>query len=743
MPTPNNKLRAQTRRPKSSWWALALILLFPLPTSAQEEVDELLSMTLEQLMDATVITPSRVPESIFHAPGQVIVITRNDIRTRGYRSLDDLLRDLPSTDIQRYSGQIINRIQLRGITGQNANDQFLVLLNGHRINEPTNSTINISENFPIYMAHQVEIVYGPYSSLYGSDALSGAINIITQSATQSISASAESGSHGYRRGETLLSGTNNQFHWQVGGHYTESDNRSRVQQFPQAFQLTDLQTFSGAVAVPAQQREPYRFPLESWGIFGHAQLHNSSAGLWHSSIRAPSWAGDAPHRVNYNANAFRDQNVTTVWFDQDWTATDNLDIRFATDYSRGILQPESLFNNIFTEYKNGHVYQLSERHHAEARAIYTKNGWRWISGGMWQRFHAISAHADLSIPFDPDKPISEQGAYYLGTNNTLKAKVFDANYFNYGFFSELVRQWTDRFRISAGIRYEDHSLSERSLAPRVSLNYRPTNRSLVKLLYGQAFKSPSPHTIYEHFGAFSGQQNDQGLWTSFFFRVRNPDLRPEESQTLEMTFVHFPAQTFSWTASGYFNHIKKAISTGPTPTTASDFIPGGIIFDTDTNLNLGSLKTWGLSLGAKWQHKTSPHSQLTLWGYYDWLDGEEDHPLDNAVIDIPYTSKHKLKAGIEWTRSGFSIASRFYWIQDANTPESDPTDTNFGAKISGYQLFNANISWTPPRSPATFYIRADNLLNKKYVNVGGGGSSTFFESPQDGRWIQLGIQISK
>ena len=67
---------------------------------------------------------------------------------RGYRSLNDVLRDLPSVDIQRYSGPV-NRIQLRGITGQKSNDQFLVLLNGHRINEPTNSSITIADNFPI------------------------------------------------------------------------------------------------------------------------------------------------------------------------------------------------------------------------------------------------------------------------------------------------------------------------------------------------------------------------------------------------------------------------------------------------------------------------------------------------------------------------------------------------------------------------------------------------------------------
>lgn len=693
-------------------------------------------------MARAVFTPSRVPEAISDTPGQVIVVTRRQIEERGYRSLNDVLRDLPSVDIQRYSGPV-NRIQLRGITGQKSNDQFLVLLNGHRINEPTNSSITIADNFPIHAAHQIEVVYGPYSSLYGSDAIAGVINIITRAAdTQTIRAQGETGGHGYRRSAAYGSGTVNDFEWHVAGHYTESDNQSRVDLFPDVFELNDLVTFAGQVSVPANQRRAYRFPVESWGVYAEGAHAGGSVGIWHSKIKAPSWGSDRPDRVNYNADAVRDQRLTTGWIDQTWKPVDRWTFEFGADYSRGELAPKSLFNNIFTEYQNGYIYLLGERTQFEARSIFEHEDLRWISGISFGRFHAISSEADLSVPYNPDKPITEQDAYYLGTENTLKAKIFDVRYNNVGGFTEVVRQWNDRVRSTAGVRFDDHGLSETSFAPRLSLNVQLSERTQLKGLFGAAFKSPSPHTIYQHFGAFTGQKNDDGLWTSFFFRVPNTDLRPEESRTFESVFFHFPSDTWSWSLAGYYNVVKDAVESGPTETTESDFIPGGVIFDTDTNQNLGELKAWGINLGAQGHLRDFLGGRLSVWGHYDWLDGELTDPLENTVIGVPFASNHKLRAGAEWTWKGLTLSPRFYWFGSGIGPVTDPESDNFGVKVPSYRLINLFASYKTRHLPAAVFLRIENLLDTRYNNIGGGGSSTFLASPQDGRWIQFGLRIS-
>ncbi|WP_165760260.1 TonB-dependent receptor plug domain-containing protein, partial [Niastella populi] len=56
---------------------------------------------------------------------------------------------------------------IRGIRRQ---DRFVILMDGIRISSPTNEALPLLENFPIYLAKQIEVVYGPGSALYGADA---------------------------------------------------------------------------------------------------------------------------------------------------------------------------------------------------------------------------------------------------------------------------------------------------------------------------------------------------------------------------------------------------------------------------------------------------------------------------------------------------------------------------------------------------------------------------------------------
>jgi outer membrane receptor for ferrienterochelin and colicins len=476
-------------------------------------------------------------------------------------------------------------------------------------------------------------------------------------------------------------------------------------------------------------------------VFAEGSYKTGTVGLWHSKIKAPTWGSDRPDRVNYNASAVRDQRVTTVWIDQEWNPAERWTFKFGTNYARGELAPKSLFNNIFTEYQNGYIYLLGERTQLEARSIFETDGLRWISGISFGSFHAISSEADLSVPYDPDRPITEQEAFYLGTENTLKAKIFDSRYNNVGAFTEVVRQWNDRVRSAAGLRVDDHGLSETSFAPRVSLNLKLSDRAQLKGLFGASYKSPSPHTIYQHFGAFTGSRNDDGLYTSFFFRVPNTDLKPEESRTFEATFFHFPSETWSWSAASYYNVIDNTVESGPTETIESDFIPGGVIFDTDTNQNLGKQKTWGLNLSAQGKFRNVLGGRLSLWAHYDWLDGELTDPLEETSIGVPFASNHKLRTGFKWSRRGLTLSPRLYLFGSGVGPVTDPDDDNFGVKVPAYRLVTVFASWKAAQTPVEVYLRIENAFDERYNNIGQGGSSTFLLSPQDGRWLQFGLRF--
>lgn len=143
----------------------------PTPAAADLE-SELLA-----LLNTPVTAASRQSESSGRAPATVVTVTADQILRRRYRSLGEVLRDLPEFKVDNgFSVEFYNTVSVRGVMGQY---KFVILMDGNRIGAATNEVIPILENFPVHFAKQVEVVYGPASALYGADAFTGVINIVT------------------------------------------------------------------------------------------------------------------------------------------------------------------------------------------------------------------------------------------------------------------------------------------------------------------------------------------------------------------------------------------------------------------------------------------------------------------------------------------------------------------------------------------------------------------------------------
>ena len=145
--------------------------------SLQELLDE--EVDYENLWsNARVMTASRSVERIGTAPATIYVITDEQIRKRGYTSLEDVLADIPEIEIQQKANNYTNSYySIRGIGG---NERFVILQDGIRINSITGVLHPVQNNFGIYHAKQIEIILGSASALYGADAFSGIVNIITK-----------------------------------------------------------------------------------------------------------------------------------------------------------------------------------------------------------------------------------------------------------------------------------------------------------------------------------------------------------------------------------------------------------------------------------------------------------------------------------------------------------------------------------------------------------------------------------
>ena len=164
---------------------------------------------LAPVREEIVVTASSVPETVETTPASVSVITREDIDDRAAHDVADVLREVPGISISRTGSA--GRATSLFTRGSNST-HTLVLWNGLEITNPYFSGYDWGR-FSTVGVEQVEVVRGPYSALYGSDAVAGVVNILTAPKKSELRVGAEAGSNGLRNGQVVgsLVGANSVF----------------------------------------------------------------------------------------------------------------------------------------------------------------------------------------------------------------------------------------------------------------------------------------------------------------------------------------------------------------------------------------------------------------------------------------------------------------------------------------------------------------------------------------------------
>lgn len=183
--------------------ALTLVCLLAIASSAEAQMEELSPFDFEdEAGDAAgdgesgeaeaplleefevdardaVLSAARTKTTIQEAPGIITVITADEIRARGHRTLNDVLRTVPGFEGDRLeSNGWFNESIARGQPRT-----LLILLNGVNITEPVRNTLSIDRKIPLESVKRIEVTSGPGGVLWGSNALLGVVNIILKDHT--------------------------------------------------------------------------------------------------------------------------------------------------------------------------------------------------------------------------------------------------------------------------------------------------------------------------------------------------------------------------------------------------------------------------------------------------------------------------------------------------------------------------------------------------------------------------------
>jgi len=694
-----------------------------LPISSQaatERLQSFMQMELTELLDVEVFSASLFPEPIMTAPGSVTVITAEQIQERGYRHLGELLSDLPGVDVNHYADAIaLDMLSFRGIAG---NNKILILQDGIRVNSPSGDPIPVSNNFPLYHLKQVEVINGPGSALYGADAFSGVINLITKDF------------QGQNNGEILLEGgdfdyANGYFNvqqrlgdkagLQIGGHIHKSDNPDLDHYYSDDLPDNGLGGFEQPTSSHSLNM------IVNWDKY-------LKLGYTRSYMRNPTSAGAHTSFVDYSADADYRTLIQTAYAKLNYDVNSDLKFELNLNYSDYEVEPESEFVNLFTDLQHlGYKYAEGSRAEIEPRFIWTVGKQRVVAGVSAAKLKAKPKTANLPRPYDGD------AQYYPNTNNSLPIEIFNVDEHNIGGYLQFTSYWDSQWTTTLGARYDSHSTYGDSFTPRASVTYAQSKNTSWELSYAESFLAPSPFHRYENYGSFAGDFDSDGVYESWFMHVPNSDLDAEELKAIEISVNHRPTPWLSVGAVLYHQKVKGIITATESPVIQSDFVPGGEIFFTTQSQNVGELESTGLELTSSYTSQMFG-AEAKFWGSIAIVDGELDE--FGSTKDLPYTTNAKFKGGVtlKWNEK-YTLTTRMHWLGPTNGGvDTEGVDASSHAVVYLHgQIKNVFVKGLDVQ------LSINNLFDSRYYESGdgsSGGGSGLDQVPQDPRWVKLALK---
>jgi len=716
--------------------------------SLEADARRLVELSLQDLISTPVVTASRQEETRDQTPAQIMVITRAQIRERRYRTLADLMQDLPGVDWQAGTkSSQFNQFAVQGHVGPN---KLLILIDGVRIGSPAGGNSPVASNLALYMAKQVEVLYGPAAALYGADAVAGVINIITEAGLgpQGSWATLGAGRFGGQEGSFFTGlNTDQDLHLSLGGHWQRADRAPLDRYYPREFAKVPA-IGKGQTIIPALQREPYVGNTASHSLYARADWDERfTVGFFRHSFTHLTSTGDPPAMTRYQQSSQWQSTSDTFYGRWHFNPAPDVQAQLLIDHSRMEVDPKARYNNTFSNYQDSYSYELGKRTGVEQSLNWRINERQQLQTGLgWQKYYA-AVGASLPHPYDTGKPAHGQGFIY--PNTTLPLQIHDDGFRNLSAYAQLQSQWSDAFSTSAGVRVDHHSRYGTAVNPRLGAVYKPQEQHVFKLLYGEAFRVPSPEESLSAFGMLDGSTDAQGNYIGNNFRIPNFGLNPEKSRTISAAWDWRPAPSLNLNAHLYHSRITNLVVTQGSNNVNA--IAGAILIRPETKGNAGRQQQQGLDLSAQWRFRMGSDWAGDLWGSASWIHGHVDEG-SGVDWDIPQVARHKLKLGatLRW-RDQFSITPRIYWTGDVtNGRKQPPTDpllpqsacqAGMGAparcRTPGYTLVDLHLGWHKLLDGhATLWLDVYNLLDRRYYAAGGAGSRTFLDMPQQPRtWV--------
>jgi outer membrane receptor for ferrienterochelin and colicins len=614
---------------------------------------DLADLSLEELATvkvATVYGASKHEQSITEAPSAVSIVTADDIKKSGYRTLTDILNSVGgfyTTSDRAYSYVGVRGFNRPGDYG----GRLLICIDGHRMNDAIFDSAANGTEFILDtdLIDRVEVIRGPGSSLYGNNAIFGVINVITRRGRDfgGVEASGAYGSYDTWTGRLSYGNRfTNGIELALSGSYLDSEGHDSLY-YPEFSHLHNgrADNSDGSWAANGFGSISYRdFSLEGGFVQRNKTLPTAAYGAVFND----------PRNEILDQRAFADFK-----FQHEFEHELNLSTRLYYDsylYKGTIPQPEHAYDD--PAYP-GRI--TINRDHADAQSLGLE---AQLTKILWEK-HRLTGGVDYRHDFNLDQLNYDEGsgATYVNDNSTADTV---------GVYAQDEFSMLPNLLLNIGLRYDYFSSFGDTFNPRVALIYSPWTNSTFKAIYGQAYRAPNAYELHYEAPGYSA----------------NPNLQPETSRSYELDYEQSLGSHFRLTSSLFYYQVDDLIT----------FQENAAGEDTFGNLAGATSQGAEVELDAHWAKGWRACLSYT---YADARDSDTDEWLSNSPRNV---AKFNFTAPL-WREKVFANLE-LLGITDRRTVQ--------GHTVQGYLIANLTLYSRDIVKGLEFSASVYNLFDQKY-----------------------------
>jgi outer membrane receptor protein involved in Fe transport len=672
-------------------------------TDPQEQV-EVGDLALEALLDPTLAAASLHDEQSSAAPAAVFVLSREDLRAGGFRTLAEALRTVPG--LFTYSDGFYQYAGVRGLgVLVDYTTRLLVLIDGH----PLNNTLGFAENslgpdlpVPLFLVERIEVVKGPAGGVYGPTAFLGVVNVVTRSAADGgweVAASGEGAQSSALGGRIGAGGAGQVGGWRLTAGAEAQQSHGYTWTYPELANATDRPAPPDGRVAGVDQTDSQRAYLRAtWKDLA------VQAGCAHWERGLPS----APYSTIIGDE--RNHEETTTCFAQVGLSRllgERASFAFRLGYDR-------------FEYRDLLAYEPPGPGNSGDIGPFRDEGSdQWLSGevrfswspaGAWLLTAGVTGEAHDTLQLaqaDLIPPLTEDPRNGLGVGPIHKTYLTLNTY--------LLAEWevAEGLRLHAGLSWFRHELFGQQLSPRVALVWRLTPRDVVKAVYSEGFRPP---TATE---AFFDDQTDY---------IPNPDVRSETVRSAEARYERRLAAGVLLTGSLFWSDYRDLIVTetipvvpNPDPANPADY--------RQRATNTGSLQVLGAEAGFEVRIRDA-------WRAYGGVSLQQ--PSTSRTNFPGVTANVALSSRALWRPLTLSLLAAYTGRRDKDPAALAPGQETSLAPLLRLDLFA--LLEVPGAEALTIELGVANLLDAPLLHPAPNDFAPITQLPEPPRTIRLGLR---